>query len=59
MIGVINLRFFRYCDKLLKIIDKNFCENDDGQTYNYRSRNASTSIVHMILMNAQWQFISP
>lgn len=41
-----------YCDKLLKIIDKNYCENDDGKTYDYKSRNASTSIVHMILMNA-------
>ena len=41
-----------YCDKLLRTIDNNFCENIDGKTYNYKSRNASTSVVHMILMNA-------
>ena len=41
-----------YCDKLLRTIDHNFCENIDGKTYNYKSRNASTSVVHMILMNA-------
>lgn len=41
-----------YCDKLLRSIDNNFCENIDGKTYNYKSRNASTSVVHMILMNA-------
>ena len=46
-----------YCDKLLKIIDKNYCENDDGKTYDYKSRNASTSIVHMILMNALTKMI--
>ncbi len=46
-----------YCDELLRIIDDNFCENDDRKTYNYKSRNASTSIVHMILMNALTKMI--
>ena len=46
-----------YCDELLKIIDKNYCQNDDDETYNYKSRNASTSIVHMILMNALTKMI--
>lgn len=41
-----------YCDELLKIIDNKFCKKDKGITYDYKLRNASTSIVHMILMNA-------
>lgn len=40
-----------YCDELLKIIDNKFCKNDNG-IYDYKSRNVSTGIVHMILMNA-------
>lgn len=46
-----------YCDDLLEKIDNNFCKNDNDKTYNYKSRNASTSIVHMILMNALTKMI--
>ena len=46
-----------YCDELLEKIDKKYCENDDGETFDYKSRNASTSIVHMILMNALTKMI--
>lgn len=37
---------------LLKIIDNEFCKNTDSQTYNYDSRNYSTSHVHMMLINS-------
>lgn len=41
-----------YCDELLEKIDRIFCSKDGRPPYDYKSRNASTSIVHMILMNA-------
>ncbi len=41
-----------YADELLKKIDKNFCLNSCGKTYNYDKRNISTAHIHMILMSA-------
>lgn len=46
-----------YCDNLLKMIDDNFCKNKNKNTYDYKTRNASTSIVHMLLMNALTKMI--
>lgn len=41
-----------YANDLLKEIDEEFCKNLDGNTYNYHSRNFSTSHVHMMLSTA-------
>lgn len=41
-----------YADKLLKLIDNEYCLNKGGQTYNYTKRNYSTSHVHMMLSTA-------
>lgn len=41
-----------YADKLLKLIDDEYCLNTGGQTYNYTKRNYSTSHVHMMLSTA-------
>ena len=38
--------------ELLAIIDKEYCWNEDKETYDYLKRNDSTSHVHMILANA-------
>lgn len=41
------------CNKLINAIDQRFCWNDDTKTtYNYKSRNYSTSHVHMMLASA-------
>lgn len=34
---------------LLRLIDNKYCLNEDGRTYNYQTRNFSTSHVHMML----------
>lgn len=38
-----------YSNELLKQIDNKFCKNSDSDTYNYDTRNLSTSHVHMML----------
>lgn len=44
--------FWGYCDDLLREIDNQYCYNDSNNTYNYKSRNYSTSHVHMMLSTA-------
>lgn len=34
---------------LLRLIDDEYCNSDDGKTYSYQKRNASTAHVHMML----------
>lgn len=46
-----------HADDLLKEIDKNYCRNGDGKTYNYEKRNRSTSHVHMMLNAALTKMI--
>lgn len=46
-----------YCDKLLRIIDDDYCYNDLYGTYSYELRNYSTSHVHMMLSSALSQMI--
>lgn len=46
-----------YADNLLKIIDKDYCENGKPNSYNYKFRNHSTSHVHIMLMNALTKMI--
>lgn len=41
-----------YADRLLKLIDDEYCLNQGGQTYSYTKRNYSTSHVHMMLSTA-------
>lgn len=41
-----------FSDKLLKIIDKEFCLNKDKKTFNYEQRNYSTSHIHLMLKSA-------
>lgn len=38
-----------YSDDLLRMLDKNFCYNQDSNTYDYNKRNRSTAHVHMML----------
>ncbi|TCP97587.1 hypothetical protein C8J46_106211 [Sphingomonas sp. PP-F2F-A104-K0414] len=38
-----------YANDLLKVLDDEFCYNDEARTYNYQKRNRSTSHVHMML----------
>ena len=41
-----------YSNDLLKKIDDRYCKNTDSNTYNYETRNHSTSHVHMMLSSA-------
>jgi hypothetical protein len=41
-----------HANDLLKLIDNQYCTSDGGKTYNYDSRNGSTSHVHMMLSTA-------
>lgn len=41
-----------YAGDLLKEIDKKYCWNEQANTYNYNSRNYTTSHVHMMLASA-------
>lgn len=41
-----------YSNELLKIIDDKYCKNTIGETYDYNSRNYSTSHVHLMLSSA-------
>lgn len=41
-----------YADKLIKIIDDEYCKNRFSYTYNYKKRNYSTSHIHMMLSTA-------
>ena len=41
-----------YSNDLLKQIDNEYCKNTDSNTYNYDTRNYSTSHVHMMLSSA-------
>lgn len=47
-----------YSDKLLQMLDKKFCYNEDTETYNYQKRNRSTAHVHMMLSVALSQMIN-
>ncbi len=47
---------WHYADDLLEIIDNKYCLSSD-HSYNYRSRNYSTSHVHMMLNMALMQMI--
>jgi hypothetical protein len=38
-----------YSDRLLKMIDKEFCYQPSSETYDYQMRNRSTAHVHMML----------
>lgn len=46
-----------YGDVLLKALDKEYCWQDDEQTYNYDRRNRSTTHVHLMLTNALLRLI--
>lgn len=46
-----------HSSKLLKIIDKKFCYNDQTSSYIYEKRNLSTSHVHMMLSVALQKMI--
>lgn len=41
-----------YANDLLRLIDKEYCQNPSGETYSYEKRNQSTSHVHMMLSTA-------
>ncbi|WP_026838865.1 hypothetical protein [Gillisia sp. JM1] len=41
-----------YSNDLLKIIDDEYCKSESGETYDYQSRNYSTSHVHLMLTSA-------
>ncbi|CRM90433.1 hypothetical protein [Pseudomonas sp. 22 E 5] len=41
-----------YSDKLLRLIDDEYCKNPSEETYVYSKRNRSTSHVHMMLSTA-------
>jgi hypothetical protein len=41
-----------YSNNLLKEIDDKYCKNPNNNTYNYETRNFSTSHVHMMLSSA-------
>ncbi|NFU58285.1 hypothetical protein FDF96_10680 [Clostridium botulinum] len=43
---------WNYCDDLLRTLDNEYCLNDGGETYNYTSRNHTTTHVHMMLSTA-------
>lgn len=44
-------------DELLKLIDNKYCLNANGETYDYKMRNSSTSHVHMMLSTALMMMI--
>ena len=46
-----------YSDKLLKIIDNNYCFDKKLGKYNYKERNYSTSHVHLMLKSALTKMI--
>src|SRR5574344_1710135 len=48
---------WEYADDLLKIIDNEYCYQLQNNTYNYKSRNYSTSHVHMMLNMALMKMI--
>ncbi len=48
---------WKYANKLLKMIDNEYCYQKETNTYNYQKRNYSTSHVHMMLSVALTQMI--
>lgn len=46
-----------YCNKLLKDIDKDYCDNGKPNSFSYEARNYSTAHVHVMLMNALTKMI--
>lgn len=46
-----------YANNLLKEIDNDYCKSDDGNYYNYDSRNFSTAHVHIMLSTALIEMI--
>lgn len=57
IISFIDSFVWGYADELLKTIDNKYCLNDDKHTYNYQTRNYSTSHVHMMLATALTKMI--
>ena len=47
--GFIDSCIWGHADDLLRIIDRKYCLNPNGETYDYDKRNGSTSHVHMML----------
>jgi len=47
-----------HADKLLKIIDDQYCLNPGSETYDYQKRNQSTSHIHMMLATAITEMIN-
>jgi hypothetical protein len=45
-------------DELLKMVDKQYCWQEESGTYNYSKRNRSTSHVHMMLATALAKMIN-
>lgn len=41
-----------FSDILLKVLDDEYCKNENGQTYSYEKRNFSTAHVHLMLNSA-------
>lgn len=52
LIAFIDSCIWGYSNDLLKSIDDEYCQNSNGETYNYQKRNFSTSHVHMMLSTA-------
>ena len=48
---------WEHAETLQKQLDRKYCKNEDGETYDYDLRNQSTAHVHMILNNALSQMI--
>lgn len=46
-----------YSDTLLKNLDNKYCYDKETNTYNYNTRNKTTSCIHLILLNALAQMI--
>ena len=44
--------YWNNADDLLRIIDDARCKNSNGETYNYKKRNYSTSLIHALLSMA-------
>jgi hypothetical protein len=48
----IDSQVWKYAHELLKIIDDEYCRDDNNSNYDYNKRNISTSHVHMMLSSA-------
>jgi hypothetical protein len=57
LVSFIDSCLWGYSDKLLAMMDKKYCYNSGKGTYDYDSRNRSTSHVHMMLSTALTKMI--